>query len=169
MPPGDEGALAELLAPVPGRKVCFARTYDARHLRAHAKQKVTALLFQIRYYRHEPDQYYPQGQRNYYFDMAAKVKGRSKTLYTSGECVPHENGIGCGVDCDGGGVAIKRDDKSGGLLVSFPEARSRIRMKIGCDGDDEENTVDLTPGVDDKIFRLDTADLRACRALDRLY
>ena len=89
VPPGQEGELGKLLAPVHGRKICFARTYDAAHLKRHPKQTVTALLFRLEYHRHDPDPpNYPQGQRNYYFRMAAKVKGQHKTLHASGECVP---------------------------------------------------------------------------------
>ena len=42
-------------------------------------------------------------------------------------------------------------------------------MKIGYDGDEEENIVDLTPGMDDKMFRLEKAEPLACRELNSLY
>jgi hypothetical protein len=165
VPPGQEGELGKLLAPVHGRKICFARAYDGAHLKKHPKQKVTALLFRLEYYRHPPDPpHYPQGQRNYYFRMSAKVKGQHKTLYASGECVAGDNSIGCGVECDGGGVSVERDPKGEAIIIRIDD---RIRMTQGCDGDDENNTVDLTPGVDDKAFRLDNAALSTCRALDR--
>ena len=95
VPPGQEGELGKLLPPVHDRKICFARTYDAAHLKRHPQQKVTALLFQIRYHRHDPEKEHPDGQRNYYFGMAAKVKGHKKTLYASGECVSGKGTIGC--------------------------------------------------------------------------
>jgi hypothetical protein len=37
-------------------------------------------------------------------------------------------------------------------------------MTVGCDGED---SVDLKPGADDKIFRLKQASLSACRSLNR--
>jgi hypothetical protein len=163
VPLGQEGELGKLLPPVHDRKICFARTYDAAHLKRHPKQKVTAMLFQIRYHRHDPDETSPDGQRNYYFGMAAKVKGQRKTLYASGECTSDGENIYCGIDCDGGGVAVRRDAKSGALIVSFEDAQSYLRMSVGC-GEDE--TVDLTPGADDKVFRLDKASLSACRELN---
>ena len=164
VPPGQEGELGRLLAPVHGRKVCFARSYDAAHLKRHPKQKVTALLLRLEYHRHDPDPpHYPQGQRNYYFRMAAKVKGQQKTLHASGECVKGENAIGCGVECDGGGVAVERAPKGDAIIIRLDD---RIRMTRGCDGD-EDNTIDLTPGADDKSFRLDKVGLAACAALDR--
>ena len=167
VPPGQEGALREILEPVPGRKVCFARTYDAAHLRKHPKQKVTAVVFQLKYYKHDPDKERPEGQRNYYFDMSAKVKGRKKTLHTAGECGPQDGGaIRCFVECDGGGISIKRDRTPDGLLVGF-DRLGRLRMTVGCGADDEENTVDLTPGLDDRTFRLDKAATRICGPLNR--
>jgi hypothetical protein len=42
----------------------------------------------------------------YDFTLTAKVKDRTGTLYAS-DCASAE-GIGCGVDCDGGGIAISR-------------------------------------------------------------
>lgn len=43
----------------------------------------------------------------YDFTMAAKVRDRSQTLYASGDCASAE-AIGCGVDCDGGGIDSSR-------------------------------------------------------------
>jgi hypothetical protein len=97
--------------------------------------------------------------------LSAKVKGQRKTLYASGECVPGGKKIHCGVECDGGGVDVERDPKTGGLTISFDKLIPRIRMTVGCDGD-EDDTVDLTPGADDKVFRLEKASLSACRSLN---
>jgi hypothetical protein len=162
--PPREGELGKLLPPVHDRKVCFARTYDAAHLREHPKQKVQSLLFQIRYHRHDPEKGNPQGQRNYYFGMAAKVMGQTKTLYASGECTSGGGGIHCGVECDGGGVDLRHDPKTGTLTLSYDKLIPRIRMTVGCDG--EDNTVDLTPGADDRVFRLSRANPSACRSLN---
>ena len=163
IPPGQEGALGKLLPPVHDRRICFARTYDAAHLKRHPKQKVTALLFQLRYYRHNPEKEYPEGQRNYYFGMAARVKGQKKTLSGSGECGAGAKGIHCGVDCDGGGVDLQHDPRTGTLTVSFEDRHSYLRMSVGCG---EDNTVDLKPGADDRLFQLRKASLPTCRALD---
>jgi hypothetical protein len=163
IPPGQEGALGKLLAPVHDRRICFARTYDAAHLNKHPKQKVTGLLFQIRYHRHDPEKEYPEGQRNYYFDMAAKVKGQTNTLYASGECAVRGDRIRCGVDCDGGGVDLQHDPRSGALTVSFEDRHAYLRMTAGCG---EDKSVDLKPGADDKLFRLNRASLAECRILN---
>lgn len=159
--PGKEGELGKLLMPDPGKKICFARTYSADHLKKHPDQQVSEIKFYLTYYRHEPDKYAPQGQRNYYFALLAKLRGSTKTLESGGECSANGARISCNVDCDGGGVRITpRPD--GKLLVSFADADSYIRMSEGCDA--EENAIDLKPGSDDKEFLL--AKTEACPAYD---
>jgi hypothetical protein len=38
----------KILPPEPGRKACWRRVYDAKHLAAHPQQKVTELTFFLR-------------------------------------------------------------------------------------------------------------------------
>src|SRR6185369_8337658 len=90
---GQGRKAAEILAPTPGERACFANTYDAAHLKNHPEQKVTAMLFQLRYYKHEPDEYFQQGQRNYYFRVSINLRGTDQTLYAYGECSPSEGSI----------------------------------------------------------------------------
>jgi hypothetical protein len=73
--PGEEGELAKFLPPEPGRRICYARTYSAEHLKKHPQQTVTEVAFRLAYFRHEPDDFFPKGQRNYYFAMLAKQRG----------------------------------------------------------------------------------------------
>jgi len=163
--PGHEGPLAKLLPPVHGREVCYERVYDAAHLREHPAQKVEALLFRLRYHRHTPDKANPDGQRNYYFDLGARLKGRERLLKAAGECVPGDRArISCGVDCDGGGILVRPAPDQGRLTVSFDKLISRIRMSENCDGS-EEDGVDLTPGQDDKEFRLGKVNAATCKML----
>jgi hypothetical protein len=159
--PGEEGALADFLPPEPGRHICYARTYAADHLRQHPKQTVTEIAFRLAYYRHEPDEFYKQGQRNYYFALLAKRRGSSRTLTAMGECGPNGDSIGCGVECDGGGVSVSR--KPGDrILVSLGED-GRIRMSEGCD---EGDAVDLEAGADDREFLLGRVEDAACPAYE---
>lgn len=161
---GEEGALAELLAPEPGASICYARTYDADHLKRHPDQTVTSVLFSLEYFRHDPDDYFPDGQRNYYFGMGVNLRDRPGLLSTGGECTLGEGTIWCGVDCDGGGVLLKREG-SGVILIDL-ESTGRIRMN-GCGGG-EGDAIDLEPGLDDKVFRLE-ADAEACLPLEEMY
>jgi hypothetical protein len=156
--PGEEGELAKFLPPEPGRRICYARTYSAEHLKKHPQQTVTEVAFRLAYFRHEPDDFFPKGQRNYYFAMLAKQRGSDRTLTAMGECGPNGNRIGCGVECDGGGVSVARrpDDR---ILISL----DRIRMSAGCDGED---AVDLEGGADDREFLLARVPDAECPAYD---
>ena len=108
--------LKALLPPAPEAAPCFARTYDAKHLEQHPTQKVTELMLFFRHVTLGEDeaplvatdgggiekQYF-----RYDFTLAAKVKDRRpQALYASGDCASAE-AIGCGVDCDGGGIEIE--------------------------------------------------------------
>jgi hypothetical protein len=162
--PGKEGKLAEILAPTPGGRACFARAYDAAYLKRNPEQRVTAMLFQLQYYKYEADEYFPQGQRNYYFRVSINLRGIDETLYSSGECSPWESSIFCGVDDDGGGLTIApRGD--GGITVGWEALISRLRMSVGPYEGESGATYELTPEIDGKEFLLDVADLALCQPL----
>ena len=164
----DYAKLKALLPPGPDAALCLARSYDAEHLQQHPEQKVTELILYIRYITLAEDeatliasddggiekQYF-----RYDFTLAAKVRDRSQTLYASGDCASAE-GIGCGVDCDGGGIELEpiagRPDD---LMVRL----ERIRMTLGC-GEGEE--VELEGGADDKLFKLTKAPRPLCDAME---
>lgn len=166
--PGKEGELAKLVKPVPGARACFRRDYDARHLSQHPLQKVTHMEFRLTYFQHEPDAYYEQGQRNYYFELLARLRDQktARPLSAMGECAPGRNdkAIFCGVECDGGGVVIRLRDRPDQLLVDL-SASGRIRMTSDC-GEDEENAVELEPGEDDRTFLLTKTAEADCPAYD---
>ncbi|BCH27234.1 hypothetical protein MesoLjLb_70190 [Mesorhizobium sp. L-8-3] len=161
--PGKEGQIARLLPPEPGTRICFARQYDGAHLKAHPDQQVQSIGFSLAYHAHDPDEYYPKGQRNYYFELRAKMRS-GQELAAGGECVPAEDGknIHCGVECDGGAVLIRQAAKKGQLLVDL-EATGRIRMSDGCD---DESGIDLEPGIDDKTFLLSEIPADRCPAYE---
>lgn len=152
--PGEEGPLKDILPPEPGTQICFARTYDPAHLAKHPKQKVTDIKFHLAYYRHDPDEGYPEGQRNYYFALLAKRRGESQFATAFGECRIWEGRITCGVDCDGGGVNI---EKAGdGLGITFGNYWG-ISLTNEC-GSGDVAAPALEPGEDDKEFRLTKSD-----------
>ncbi len=157
---GEERQIADVLTPVPGARICFARDYDAVHLKAHPDQKVRSIGFRLAYFVHDPDEYYPKGQRNYYFELRTVLRRSGRQVTAGGECVPSQDGrnIYCGVECDGGGVLIRRTSAKDKLLVDL-EATGRIRMSDGCD---DEAGIDLESGADDKKFLLSALPARAC-------
>jgi hypothetical protein len=164
--------LKALLPPAPGAQACYARTYDKAHLAQYPKQKVTEMIFSLRYTTLGEDEAHlvateGGGVEKQYFDydftLAAKVRDQSKTLYASGDCTSLE-GIGCGVDCDGGGVQIEPvpgpDDT---ILVRLDRDYSYIRMSLGCS---EGEDVELKGGDDDKVFKLTKAPAALCNAME---
>jgi len=182
---GASDDLAALL-PQPTRKqVCFARSYDAGHLKSHPRQRVTAVVFSMSY-RHEPTDDDPDP---YEFGLSLKRKTSKRTLYAAGNCrtlkpldadflaklepdqrTALENerkalrggpALQCYIECDGVEVFVERAADAGSLLIHL----DRLRMTTAC-GDDED-AVEVTGGADDRVFRVDKAPPAVCRALDR--
>ena len=165
--PGKEGELARIVAPRQDARACFGRIYGARHLQTHPDQRVAKMDFRLAYEIHEPDQFFPKGQRNYYFQLRVGLRDQKqgRPLQAFGECAPSADGkrILCGVECYGGGVVIRRRD--GGKLLIDLAATGRIRMTEGCD-DGEEDGVELLPGKDDRTFLLNETAAGQCPAYE---
>ena len=99
--------------------------------------------------------------------MGVTFRGRRQTFESAGDCnhpviTETEDGldrIGCGVDCDGGGLglALTNNDKS--VLVSLEEIR------IWRPNDNGENSPRFRACADDKRFRLDRTKLIDCGSL----
>ena len=123
----DYAKLKALLSPGQDAASCYARRYSAEHLKQHPKQKVTEMMLFLRYVTLGEDDAILISTDNgdtskqyfrYDFTLAAKVRDHSQTLYASGDCASAE-GIGCGVDCDGGGIEIEPvAGKNGGWHAS---------------------------------------------------
>lgn len=164
--------LKKLVPPGENSRLCVSRTYDTEHLKQHPKQQVTAMTLSIRYTPLAEDeatliakddggiekQYF-----RYDFVLAAKTRGREETLYASGDCSSAE-GIGCGVDCDGGGIDIEPVPGGNGSILARISQSGYIRMTFGCSG--EVHAVDLKAGEDDKVFRLDKAEPASCDKIE---
>lgn len=149
----------------PGNKAyaCFVRRYDAEHLARHPKQKVAAMKLLISAEVDPEDK-----ELHSSFRLGFRYRHRNGDFDSSGFCnhvVFAASGggevrLGCGVDCDGGGidVALSKDDKS--TIVRLE--RVRVWQNNKPDDDAEHS---LVGGADDKIFRLDRADNSECAAL----
>lgn len=147
----------------PGKKTyaCFVRRYEPDHLARHPKQKVSTMKLLVTV--ETP----PEEKITYSFRLGLKYRHRSGDFDSSGSCnhsVPEDRGhdihLGCGVDCDGGGidVAMSKDDKSAVVRVE--------RVRIWQNSKPDEEPIDaLVGGADDKVFRLDRADIRECASL----
>lgn len=147
----------------PGKKnyACFVRRYEPDHLARHPKQKVSTMKLLVTV--ETP----PEEKITYSSRLGLKYRHRSGDFDSSGSCnhsVPEDRGhdihLGCGVDCDGGGidVAMSKDDKSAVVRVE--------RVRIWQNSKPDEEPIDaLVGGADDKVFRLDRADIRECASL----
>ncbi|MDE5456537.1 hypothetical protein GWE18_27665 [Bradyrhizobium sp. CSA112] len=139
---------------------CFVRRYDASHLAQHPKQRVSAMKLLATAEDAPEDK-----TVNYSFRLGFKYRHRAGNFDSSGYCshiVENTGGeirLGCSVDCEGGGIQVAmKDDKS--ALIQLKRIRIWERNKA-----DEDASNDLVAGADDKIFRVDRADLRECAEL----
>ena len=140
---------------------CFVRRYDASHLAQHPKQKVSAMKLLVTAEDAPEDK-----TVNYSFRLGFKYRHRAGNFDSSGYCnhiVAENTGgeirLGCGVDCEGGGIEVAmKDDKS--ALIRLERIRIWERNKADDDASD-----DLVAGADDKIFRVDRSDLHECSEL----
>lgn len=156
-------ALHALLTPSAGNKACYARSYNAAHLRAHPRQRVTAMKFLLVVEAYDPPSSKvdrPEDRFYYTFAMSVMRRGDKRVLTTGGGCSSGE-AILCAVDCDGGSVALDKMPPAGSLIVRLNE--HGIRMFHDCDG---EEGVLVNAGADDKVFRLDKVAAEACRSLE---
>lgn len=142
---------------------CFTRSYDSEHLAEHPQQKVSAMKLLLTAQKYPED-----NEMNYSFRLGVKYRSKSGNYDSSGDCGhgkfvdEHSNEamLGCGVDCDGGGinVALANADKS--VIVKLE------RIRIWKDKNyDEDAAQDLVAGADDKTFRLDRTTLKDCESL----
>jgi hypothetical protein len=140
---------------------CFVRRYDANHLTQHPRQKVSAMKLLVT--AENPPE---EKVTNYSFRIGVKYRHRPGNFDSSGFCSHvltedngHEIRFGCGVDCEGGGINVAmKDDKS--ALIRLERIRIWERNKP-----DDDASNDLVAGADDKIFRVDRAELRECAEL----
>ncbi|MBR0931819.1 hypothetical protein [Bradyrhizobium jicamae] len=141
---------------------CFVRRYDAEHLAQHPKQKVSAMKLLVR------TEYAPDDKTiNYSYRIGVRYRDRAGDFDTIGYCdhaIATENGrdvhFECDVDCEGVGltIALSKDDKSAIARPGHIMVRDRSKP-------DEDQREALSAGADDKIFRVDRADISECAEL----
>ncbi|WP_342712516.1 hypothetical protein AAFG13_15390 [Bradyrhizobium sp. B124] len=130
-----------MFAGPPGAKAhaCFVRRYDANHLTQHPKQKVSAIKLLVAAEDAPEDK-----TTNYSFRLGVAYRHRPGNFDSSGYCnhaVATESGHEIRFECLGRIVVWNRnkpDDDAGEALLA---------------------------GADDKIFRVDRADLGECAEL----
>lgn len=141
---------------------CFARRYDAAHLVKHPAQKVTSMHLLV------SAELVPEDKAlNYTFAMALSFRDRRGDFGSGGSCghpmASQETAdklmLGCGVDCDGGGVSLELVNADKSVLLSID------RVAIWDDNKPDEERTNLEGGTDDRKFRLDRVRLDQCKSL----
>jgi hypothetical protein len=141
---------------------CFVRHYDRAHLAKHPKQKTTAMKLLV------TAELVPEDKAlNYTFAMGVTFRDRKGKFDSSGSCghptASQESAdkltLGCGVDCDGGGLSVEMANTDKSVLVRLVQ----IALWNSDKPDDERTGFDAGP--DDHVFRLDRVSLENCRSL----
>jgi hypothetical protein len=141
---------------------CFTRRYERAHLAKHPRQKTTAMKLLV------TAELVPEDKAlNYSFAMGVTFRDRKGKFDTSGSCghptASQESAdkltLGCGVDCDGGGLSVELANADKSVLVRL----GQIALWNGDKPDDERTGFDAGP--DDHVFRLDRVSLDNCRSL----
>jgi hypothetical protein len=141
---------------------CFTRGYDAAHLTKHPKQKVKAMRLLVSAEMLPEDK-----QLNYSFQLGVDFRDRKGKFESSGSC-GHPSAfqesadkmhLGCGVDCDGGGISIELANGDRSALIRLEQVAiwdvsKQDSERVGFDG-----------GADDRLFRLERTSLDACQPL----
>jgi hypothetical protein len=139
--------------PGPKSYACFVRLYDANQMAQHPKQKVSAMKLSVTAEAEDKT-----------IDLGFRYRHCADSFDSSGHCsriVAENSGgeirLGCGVDCEGGGIEVAMKDHRS-ALIRLERIRIWERNKVDDDVGD-----DLVAGADDRIF--ERADLHECSEL----
>lgn len=168
----DEPKLSPMPSHLPLREdACFGRVYDATHLASHPKQRVTSFHLSREFKRDPYSEYEPSPESEMKdvdgeygrVIVTAYVRFRDrKGVFTNGlSCGKGDDGkVLCGIDCDGGSFSLRPSGQS--LLLE----NNGFVVVGGCGAseDEQENEEHVSPGADDKLFRLDSRPVAACMA-----
>jgi hypothetical protein len=141
---------------------CFVRRYDDDHLARHPDQKVSQMkLLVTSEWMAEEKQLVPN------FRLGVRFRSKRGDYDSSGGCnhvrleeANKEVHLGCGVDCDGGGISIAMGKDDNSTIVRLERVRIWQNNKP-----DEDAAGELAAGKDDAIFRLDRVSLEECKPL----
>ncbi|MBI3705876.1 MAG: hypothetical protein HY244_18935 [Rhizobiales bacterium] len=141
---------------------CFTRRYDAAHLARHPQQKTTAMKLLV------SAETVPEDQAlNYSFSLGVKFSDRKGNFDSSGSCghptasqdTADKLTLGCGVDCDGGGLSVEMVNADKSVMVRLE------RLAIWNNDKPDEERTGFNAGADDRAFRLDRVGLDECKSL----
>jgi hypothetical protein len=135
---------------------CFVRHYTKAHLKSHPDQNVTDMIAYVGR-QAGPDAYYM-------INLQVNFRQLNKPFQVSGSCSQSTDGkqtLGCGVECDGGSLSVRVKNESA-ILVEIPDS---VRLFDPAATEEGDLPKGARFGSDDKLFRLDRADLKDCAAV----
>lgn len=135
---------------------CFIRHYTKAHLASHPKQNVTDMVLFVN--KQKDDVSY------YSLTMQVNFRQLRKPFQVAGSCDRAEDGkhaLNCGVDCDGGAIAVRVKNEMS-LLIDIPDSVRVYDPSVNSEETDEDLPKGARFGEDDKLFRLDRTALRDC-------
>ena len=130
-----------------GEKPCFTRSYGARHLAAHPKQRLTRFVLQ--------ENTLPGANGDGRFDVgfAFTVRGGKEVFEGQGICRDANRTATCGVEGDGGSFTMTADGSD--LILHI--------TRIAVEGE-RDFSPELGVGGDDRVVRLHRSPAKACNA-----
>jgi hypothetical protein len=177
--------LDDLIEPVAGKSACFTRVYDVAHLKAHPKQKTTAMTVWLKYetvgdsnpatvlamslaiiQRGDPAAMYSQGGCEWN-EQANRDTSNNRLIKT----YPKEAGNVCMQSArpdvfeavsaqEGGSLIINRGKDRDTLMVYLDD--ELIMVKRANRG----KLIGLRFGADDRVFLLRRTDMKECAAVE---
>jgi hypothetical protein len=149
---------------------CFLRRYDLAHLAAHPHQNVGSMNVLTVFKRDPTDaSAAPQydlriGVRFRDDRRLSEIEGDCRALGAKGDAKGPVS-IHCSVACDGGSIDLALKD-NGSILVGIPAgARTSTPGVVEDETSDGPKKLHGGFGADDKLFRVNRADIRQCLEL----
>jgi hypothetical protein len=156
------------------QEACFGRVYDKSHLSRHPDQKVTSIhIFRYLSERTEAEYWRPNQRAetikqfretdHAYLKVFVTFRDRKGYFHQYVMCHPGSNTNAlCSVECDQGTFDLKRESPTTVLLHNH-----RLVLVGGCGAEADEQEIDLIPGKDDKVFRLERKPPAVCHVEDQ--
>jgi hypothetical protein len=145
---------------------CFDRVYDSAHLASHPQQNTRAMAALVVYTIDSK----VSDEPHYDLRIGVNFRKSAHMLEVEGDCralKPDDDPNGavtahCSIACDGGSLDVALKD-NGSLLVTIPDGARTFTP--GLDDDKEPRRLHGGFGADDKLFRVDRADIKQCLEL----
>jgi hypothetical protein len=186
LPPAfAETPLDDLIKPELNTAACFTRVYDAAHLLAHPKQKITAMTVWMKYENMGGD----PPVIALAIALAVKQRGDPAAMYSQGGCdyqktgnrdtsdnvliktYPKEAGFICMQSArpdvfdsvsaqEGGDLILDRGKTPDTLMVYLDDSLTMVKRA------NRGKLIGMKFGPDDRVFMLRRTDIKACAAVE---